>query len=120
MRGITDRIPATIKREVAPYGIRVLTLDPGMTISVDQGLWEEVGTIGYQPEIAHSAAVPARAVTYIATRPDPREFHGELVQANDLVRSRGLLSEAEMYPDWREGPRDVETVRTMDAVGAAP
>ncbi|MBB4631774.1 SDR family NAD(P)-dependent oxidoreductase [Sphingosinicella soli] len=113
MRGITDRIPAALKREVDPFGITIVTFDPGMTISVDKGLWEEVGTIGYRPEIAHSVAVPARAATYLATSPDARRFSGKLVSAIDLVREHTLLTEEQMFPDWQEGIQDVTSVPPM-------
>lgn len=119
MRGITDRIPRTLKREVAPYGIAVLTFDPGMTISVDKGLWDEVGTIGYRPDIAHSVAVPARALTYVVTSGDPARFNGQLVIAQDLVRQEKLLSEAEMFPDWQQGIQDVESVPPLHAAATA-
>jgi len=96
MRGITDRIPPALKREVAPYGITVLTLDPGMTLSVDEGLWEELATVGYRPDLAHSSLVPARAMSYIATLADPMQFSGKMVIAADLVREKKLLSESEI------------------------
>ncbi|HEY3657393.1 MAG TPA: SDR family NAD(P)-dependent oxidoreductase [Steroidobacteraceae bacterium] len=107
MRGITDRIPASIKREMAPHGVSVLTLDPGMTISVDRQLWSLVETIGYKPEIAHSVAVPARTVVHIATSSDPLQFSGRLVVAPEHIRQFGLLTEAEMYPDPQSGIQDV-------------
>ena len=107
MRGITDRIPPSIKRELAPYAVAVLTLDPGMTISVDRQLWPLVETIGYKPEIAHSVAVPARTVVHIATSADPLRFSGRLIVAPDHIREHGLLTEAQMYPDPQSGIQDV-------------
>jgi NAD(P)-dependent dehydrogenase (short-subunit alcohol dehydrogenase family) len=113
MRGITDRIPASVKRELAPHGIAVMTLDPGMTLSVDPGLWPTVETVGYRPDLAHSVVVPARAMTYVATRDDPMPFSGSMVIAIDLVRDRALLTEEEINPDWREGIQDIDSVPVM-------
>jgi NAD(P)-dependent dehydrogenase (short-subunit alcohol dehydrogenase family) len=110
MRGITDRIPPTLKREVGPYGITVLTLDPGMTLSVDDGLWTEVLKVGYQPEIAHSVLVPARAMTWIATSDQPQHFNGKMVVALDLVREKNLLTEGEIMPEFRAGIQDVASI----------
>jgi NAD(P)-dependent dehydrogenase (short-subunit alcohol dehydrogenase family) len=115
MRGITDRIPPSIKREMAPHGIAVLTLDPGMTISVDKQLWSLVETIGYKPEIAHSVAVPARTVVHIATSRDPLQYSGRLIVAPDHIRQYGLLSEADMYPDPDSGIQDVVKLPKLHA-----
>ncbi len=115
MRGITDRIPKSIKREMAPHGVSVLTLDPGMTISVDKQLWETVGTIGYNPEIANSVAVPSRTVVHIATHSNPMMFSGQLVVAPDHVRQYGLLTEAEMYPDPESGIQEVDKLPLLKA-----
>ena len=113
MRGITDRIPASIKREMKPYGVAVLTLDPGMTISVDRQLWPLVETIGYRPQIAHSVAVPARAVVHIATSPDPLQFSGRLIVAPEHVREHRLLTEDQMYPNPEAGIQDVTLLPSL-------
>ena len=65
---------------------------------------------GYVPEMAHSVAVPARAATYVATCHNPSIFNGEFVIALDLVRSYGLLTEEEIFPDWKQGVQDTTTL----------
>ena len=40
-RGVTDRLAPCLKREVAPYGVVVLTLDPGLTLSSASERWED-------------------------------------------------------------------------------
>jgi hypothetical protein len=116
MRGITDRIPPALKREVAPYGITVLTLDPGMTLSVDKGLWEELATVGYRPDLAHSSLVPARAMSYIATHANPTMFSGKMVIAADLVREKKLLSESEIGIGGHGGAQEVISAPQVTAL----
>jgi hypothetical protein len=116
MRGITDRIPPSLKREVAPYGITVLTLDPGMTLSVDEGLWEELATVGYRPDLAHSPLVPARAMSYVATHPEPTQFSGKMVIALDLVREKNLLSESEIAIGGHGGAQESTRTAPVTAV----
>jgi NAD(P)-dependent dehydrogenase (short-subunit alcohol dehydrogenase family) len=109
-RGVTDRIAPALEREVAPHGVSVLTFDPGMTLSNAEERFEDTMKAGYVPEIAHSVAVPARAATYVATCHNPSIFNGEFVIALDLVRSFGLLTEEEIFPDWKQGVQDVTTL----------
>jgi len=115
-RGVTDRLAPALKREVAPHGVTVLTFDPGMTISNASERYGDTLKAGYMPEIAHSVLVPARAATYLATCPDPSVYNGAFVSALDLVREHGLLSEAEILPDWRLGVQEVTSVPPLFAV----
>lgn len=105
IRGTIDHTPASIKRELKPYGVAVLTLDPGMTISVDRQLWSLIETIGYKPEIAHSVAVQAQAVVHIATSPDPLKFSGRLIVAPDHIREHQILSKANVSGSRNRNPR---------------
>jgi NAD(P)-dependent dehydrogenase (short-subunit alcohol dehydrogenase family) len=109
-RGVTDRIAPALKREVAPHGVTILTFDPGMTLSNAEERYEDTLKAGYDPAGAHSVMVPARAASYIATCHNPRAFNGEFMIAQDVVRTFGLLSEAEMFPDWRLGVQDTDSV----------
>ncbi len=109
-RGVTDRLAPALKREVAPHGVTILTLDPGMTLSNSSERYEDTMKAGYQPEGAHSILVPARAATYIATCRNPATFNGEFVMAADLVRTFGLLRPDEMFPDWKQGVKDVDSI----------
>ena len=112
-RGVTDRLAPALKREVAPHGVTMLTFDPGMTISNASERYADTLKAGYMPEIAHSVLVPARAATYIATSADPSVYNGELVSALDLVREHGLLTEAEILPDWRLGVQEVTSIAPL-------
>jgi len=104
-RGVTDRIAPALMRETAEHNVAVLTLDPSMTLSnLGMDLFEEAQLIGYRPHLAHSVLVPARAATYLATCHNPMIFNGMFVVAEDLVRSFGLMTEAEILPDGRAFP----------------
>jgi NAD(P)-dependent dehydrogenase (short-subunit alcohol dehydrogenase family) len=109
-RGVTDRIAPALKREVAPQGVTALTFDPGMTLSNDHSRFADTQTAGFRPDLAHSVVVPARAAAYIATCHNPAQFNGEFVIALDLVRKFGLLTEAEIFPDWKLGVQDVARI----------
>ena len=115
-RGVTDRLAPALKREVAPHGVTVLTFDPGMTISNASERYADTLKAGYLPEIAHSVLVSARAATYIATCRNPSVYNGAFVSALDLVRDHGLLTEAEILPDWRLGVQDVTSIPPLFAV----
>ena len=112
-RGVTDRLAPALKREVGPHGVTILTFDPGMTLSNDDSRFADTTLAGYRPDLAHSVLVPARAAAHIATCHNPAVFNGEFVIALDLVRKFGLLTEAEVFPDWRLGVQDVDNIPTL-------
>jgi NAD(P)-dependent dehydrogenase (short-subunit alcohol dehydrogenase family) len=114
-RGVTDRLAPALQREVAPHGVTILTFDPGMTISNASERYVDTLKAGYTPETAHSVLVSARAATYIATCRDPSVYNGAWVSALDLVRERELLTEAEIFPDWREGVQEVTSIPPLVA-----
>ena len=93
-----------------PAAVTILTFDPGMTISNASQRYADTLQAGYLPEMAHSVLVPARAATYVATCHNPAVYNGGWVTALDLVRNHGLLTEAEIFPDWRLGVQEVTTV----------
>ncbi len=107
-RGVTDRLAPALRRELAPHGVTMLTFDPGLTLSIAEQRYADTSRAGFVPSMAHSVCVPARAATYLATCPNPSIFNGELVDAANVVRSFGLLTEAQMSGDWREGVADIE------------
>ena len=113
-RGVTDRIAPALKREVGPHGVTVLTLDPGMTLSIVEERFADTMRAGYLPDEAHSVLVTARAASYIATSPNPLQFNGQKVAAMDLVREFGLLTEEEIMPPPGSGLQEV------DSIGALP
>jgi NAD(P)-dependent dehydrogenase (short-subunit alcohol dehydrogenase family) len=117
-RGVTERLAPALRREVEPHGVSILTFDPGMTLSNDSARYDDTMKAGYVPEMAHSVLVPARAATYVATCHNPSVYNGGTVVALDLVRSFGLLTEAEIFPDWRQGVQDVRTIPPLP--GPAP
>ena len=86
----------------------MLTFDPGLTLSISDLRYADTGRAGFLPEATHSVCVPARAATYIATCPNPSQFNAGYVIAEDLVRSFGLLDEAQLSGDWHDGIADVE------------
>jgi len=113
-RGVTDRIAPALKRELGPHGVTVLTLDPGMTMSIAEERFADTMRAGYRPDEAHSVMVAARAASYIATSANPLRFNGEKVFAADLVREFGLLTEAEIMPPPGSGYQEVE----LDSIAA--
>jgi len=97
-RGLTERIAPALYRELLPHNIAVVTLDPSMTLSnPDPAYFAEAERAGFDPSTAHSVAVPARAITYLATCHNPLVFSGQFILAEDLVRSFGLMTEDEIY-----------------------
>jgi hypothetical protein len=86
-----------------------------MTLSNDESRFADTSLAGYRPDLAHSVLVPARAASHIATCHNPAVFNGEFVIALDLVRRFGLLTEAEIFPDWRQGVQDVDAIPTLHA-----
>jgi NAD(P)-dependent dehydrogenase (short-subunit alcohol dehydrogenase family) len=112
-RGVTDRIAPALQREVGPHGVTILTLDPGMTLSIDEQRFGDTAQAGYTPNDAHSVSVAARAASYIATCHNPLQFNGEFVIAEDVVRGFGLLTEEEIMPDPSLGHQDVRSIGAL-------
>jgi len=112
-RGVTDRLAPALKREIGAHGVTILTFDPGMTLSNDDSRFADTALAGYRPDLAHSVLVPARAATYIAMSHNPAAFNGEFVIALDVVRKFGLLTETEVFPDWKLGVQDVDNIPTL-------
>jgi NAD(P)-dependent dehydrogenase (short-subunit alcohol dehydrogenase family) len=112
-RGVTDRIAPALKREVGPHGVTVLTLDPGMTMSIVEERFPDTMQAGYLPDLAQSVLVAARAASYIATCRNPLRFNGEFVIAADLVREYGLLTEDEIMPPPGSGYQEVDSIQPL-------
>jgi NAD(P)-dependent dehydrogenase (short-subunit alcohol dehydrogenase family) len=119
-RGVTDRLAPSLAREFAPHGVTILTFDPGMTLSNDEVRFPTTMQAGYAPEYAHSVVVPARAASHIATCNNPAVYNGKFVIALDLVREYGLMTEAEIMPDWHEGVQEVTTLPPLASAAVAP
>ena len=115
-RGVTDRIAPILARELEPAGVCVVTLDPGMTLSVDPTRLDAVERVGYRRDLAHSVAVPARAITFLAADTRRMRFSGHLVEASDLVREFELLTAAELERPWEDGVRDVRELPVMGSM----
>jgi NAD(P)-dependent dehydrogenase (short-subunit alcohol dehydrogenase family) len=112
-RGVTDRIAPALEREVGPHGVTVLTLDPGMTMSIVEERFADTMKAGYLPDEAHSVLVAARAASYIATSHNPLRFNGEFVVAADVVRDFGLLTEEEIKPPAGSGYQEVDSIQPL-------
>lgn len=85
------RFARSLAEEVRPHGIAVTALDPGFVRAehVDAGATD--GTyFGWDVELAHSTAVPAAAVEYLATCADPLALSGRNLTAADLVAEYDL------------------------------
>ena len=70
----------------------------GFSATVD-GVWKQVTT---------DTTLPLKKWVHVAA-----VFNGEFVIALDLVRKFGLLTEAEVFPDWRLGVQDVDNIPTL-------
>jgi NAD(P)-dependent dehydrogenase (short-subunit alcohol dehydrogenase family) len=116
-RGLTERIAPALHRELAPHGVAIVTLDPSMTLSnPDPAYFETATRSGFDLSIAHSVAVPARAISYLATCHNPMVFSGQFILAEDLVRSFGLMTEAEIYC----GPGHADEIGSLPRIGQLP
>lgn len=87
------RFVTSLAEEVRSHGVAVVGLDPGFVRAehVDAGATD--GTyFGWDVELAHSTAVPAAAVEYLATCADPLALSGRNLTAAGIVAEHGLLS----------------------------
>jgi len=118
VRGATERIAPALSAEMGEAGCVVVTLDPGLTLSKPglEALFAKTKRYqgAYSTSDAHSVMVPARAVTYIATCRNPSVFNGMFVDAEDLVRTFGLMTEEEIHPPLGG---DVQPVEAIPPIG---
>jgi NAD(P)-dependent dehydrogenase (short-subunit alcohol dehydrogenase family) len=113
-RGATERIAPALRAEMAAFGGVAITLDPGLTLS-KEGLAELYADTKryegkYSVSAAHSVVVPARAIAYLATCPNPAIFNGMFIDAEDLVRTFGLMTEAEINVPASQGVQSVDSI----------
>jgi NAD(P)-dependent dehydrogenase (short-subunit alcohol dehydrogenase family) len=87
-----NRFVWAVEKELRPYNIAVIAVDPGFTLSehVREGaVGDEYH--GWPLEWAHGVEVPARTVRYLCTTDDPMSYSGKVVVAADFVKEHGLV-----------------------------
>jgi NAD(P)-dependent dehydrogenase (short-subunit alcohol dehydrogenase family) len=87
------RVAPILHVEHGDEGIRVFSVDPGLTITEKM---EAVGRASSYAQHFETATPPVigRAIRWLATDPDADAFRGKVVAAQQLVRDRSLL------PGW--------------------
>jgi NAD(P)-dependent dehydrogenase (short-subunit alcohol dehydrogenase family) len=77
-----SRLTNGLARELKPYNIACIAVDPGATMT--ELMEMAVKSRGIKMS-AHSLAVPAEAVVFLATHPNPMAFTGQVVNAAEIV-----------------------------------
>lgn len=98
------RIAQTLAKEVRQYGVSVVNLDPGHTLTERHVAPEGGAAIqnaGVDRSDTHTVWVPARAAAYIATCRNPLAFTGKTVVARQLVEEMGLMTSEELATPWK-------------------
>jgi len=86
-----NRFTGSLAKEMRPYGIPVIALDPGATKTEYATL--EVPKYGFDTSRNHSMDIPAAALEYlICDCPDPMTYTGQVLVAKDLVERHHLLT----------------------------
>jgi NAD(P)-dependent dehydrogenase (short-subunit alcohol dehydrogenase family) len=82
-----DRMANVVAAEGAPHNIAVINLEPGfvLTETMEQ-TFTETGVDGTDLG-AISPTIPARAIAYLCSCPDPMQYSGQIVSAPALVAS---------------------------------
>jgi hypothetical protein len=85
-----NRLTELLASELRDANVMVAALDPGSVRSEIFAI--AAGDLGVAPEGSHGVEVPARAVAYLASCPDPMRYSGQLLSARNLAEERGFLS----------------------------
>jgi NAD(P)-dependent dehydrogenase (short-subunit alcohol dehydrogenase family) len=80
-----NRMANLIAQEGLPYGISVITIEPGFVLT--ETMAATLARSGVEETAAISPTVPASAIAYLCTCVDPMQYSGEILSAPDLVES---------------------------------
>ena len=84
-----DRMTRDVANELKADKIALFAVGPGFTLTEN---CEQLGPIGgFDTVYAHSMDVPAKAVGYLCSCPDPMWYTGKVIFAPDFVREHNLL-----------------------------
>ena len=78
-----DRMTVGLAKELRPFGVCVVSVDPGFTLSEHCETLASAG--GIDPQWAHPMAVPAGIVADVVCDPDPMARSGEILDAPGAV-----------------------------------
>jgi NAD(P)-dependent dehydrogenase (short-subunit alcohol dehydrogenase family) len=92
-----SRFVPALAKEVKPYGVAVIGLDPGWTLS-EHVQAEVVGNEfrGMDINMSVPMSVPAKAASYLCTCDDPMSYTGLDLKASDLVLQHDLVAGPEL------------------------
>jgi NAD(P)-dependent dehydrogenase (short-subunit alcohol dehydrogenase family) len=85
LNGMTN----ALAHELYPFHVALLTINPGFTAT--ENAVRIADQFEFDISMAHSMAVPARAVGYLAACDDPMRYSGTRLSAEDLIRDLQLL-----------------------------
>lgn len=84
-----NRMANLLAGEGLPHRIAIVNVNPGLVLTETMALTFE--SSGQQaPEHAAPTTMPAKAIAYLCTCPDPLLYTGQLLEAQELVEQLGL------------------------------
>lgn len=90
-----NRFVLGLAKEIRRANIAVVAIDPGFNLTEKfEMAAQESKSLGFDYSGAHSMDVPAEAVVHVCTCPDPLEYTGHVLFADDFVKLKGLPSAA--------------------------
>lgn len=96
-----DRMAVGLAKELSAQKVAVIGVSPGPTLTERATASDD--TYGYDLSRRHSVHVPATAVDYLVSCPDPMVFTGRVIEAPDFVRERFLMPPEDMRTPYRPG-----------------
>lgn len=97
-----DALTYGLAPELMQEKIAVASLQPGRTL-IERPTGGKADYFGTNLATRHTVHVPAVAVTFLATCPDPMAFTGQVIDGPAFVRERGLMKPDEITTPFREG-----------------
>lgn len=100
VKAALNRLCMALGKETRAYNIPVVALDPGAVLTERTIAAREKAKLTTLTEAGSrvSMDVPAQAANYICTCDNPMDYNGKIVIAEDLVREKKLLPEAQIRP----------------------
>jgi NAD(P)-dependent dehydrogenase (short-subunit alcohol dehydrogenase family) len=87
-----NRLTNAIARELQPFRIPCIALDPGFTATQGEDMLRQMEERGFnRADLGHPVSWPVNALIYLATCPDPMQYSGRVVVTADFVHEKGLV-----------------------------
>lgn len=89
-KGALHRMSLALSKEAKAMGIPLIMVDPGYT-ATERVLHDSARLGGYDPSLAHSTEIPARAIRYLCECANPMYFAGKVIIAEEFVQEHNLM-----------------------------